>query len=160
MSGPAGSAGSPGGPARISIDLPEGWHRVTGEDAVPLLARPQRWARRFVPTVTVVVSRTPGVMALGDYTDAQLAGVRASFGGHLVHLDAVHRPGPHLDLVLATEQMGVDLTVAQRHVLGPADDDGSDRTSVVATALALDGDWAHLAGALLSTVRSVDVTWA
>jgi hypothetical protein len=138
----------------IDIDLPTGWSSTVHEGPVALVARPQAWPGGFTPTITVTTSATPGVTTLAEYCDAQLDGVATTVGGHLVHLATSHRPHAHLDLTLAIEQVGVDLTVAQRHLVDPRPD-GSGCVAVVATAVAADGDWPHLAPALVAAVRSV-----
>jgi hypothetical protein len=123
----------------VSIDLPDGWRRATSDGVWPMLVQPPDWAGSFRPTLTVITTCTPGVSALGDYVEAELAGAHATLGGHLVHLDAGHRPRPHLDLVLAVEQSGVDLTVVQRHLVDvkpvDADDPGSAASGRGDTAL-------------------------
>ena len=148
------ATGAPG-PAGIDIDLPPGWSPTVHEGPVALVARPQAWPGGFTPTITVTTSATPGVATLAEYCDAQLDGVATTVGGHLVHLATSHRPRAHLDLTLAIEQVGVDLTVAQRHLVDPPGPDGSGCVAVVATAVAADRDWPQLAPALVAAVRSV-----
>jgi hypothetical protein len=146
--------GAPGA-AGIDIDLPTGWSPTVHEGPVALVARPQAWPGGFTPTITVTTSATPGVTSLAEYCDAQLDGVATTVGGYLVHLATSHRPRAHLDLTLAIEQVGVDLTVAQRHLVDPQGPDGRGCVAVVATAVAADRDWPQLAPALVAAVRSV-----
>jgi hypothetical protein len=148
---------SPGG--HVDIDLPDGWHHTVHDGPVVMVARPRRWIGGSAPTLTVTRSRTLGVGTLGGYCDAQLAGVVASVGGHLVHLASGHRPRPHLDLTLAIELLGVDLTVTQHHLVDPLSPEGPEPAclALVATAIAADHDWPGLAAVLLAAVRSIRV---
>lgn len=154
--------------AAFEIDLPADWDRDELDTPQALvLARPRGWRGAFTPTVTVGRSRVAGIGSLGEYRDVQLAGLCATIGGHVVHLETGHRPHAHLDLVLALDQLGHDVTIAQRHLVelddggrpgeagGAAERAGPGYVTVVATAVAADEDWPGLATLLLSTVRSV-----
>jgi hypothetical protein len=143
----------------VDIDLPNGWHHTVHEGSVAMVARPRGWIGGSAPTLTVTRSRTPGVGTLGGYCDAQLAGVVASVGGHLVHLASGHRPRPHLDLTLAIELLGVDLTVTQHHLVDPHSPEGTEPAclALVATAVVADHDWPRLAPGLIAAVRSIRV---
>jgi hypothetical protein len=155
---PAGTAGAAG---PVDIDLPSGWDHIAHHGPVALVARPRGWPSGFSPTLTVTRSTTPGVTTLGAYRDAQLAGLAATVGGHLVDLTTSHRPRPHLDLTLAIESSCVDLTVTQRHLVEPRPGAGPEAgccAAVVATATAADHDWPRLAPVLVAAVRSIRAT--
>lgn len=161
---PTTGARLPGSAARASrhlaVELPTGWDHAVHDGPLAVVARPRSWRGRFTPTLTITRSRTPSVTTLVDYCDAQLAGIAATVGGHLVHLATSHRPRAHLDLTLAIEALGVDLTVTQHHLVDPPSPDGTEVrcVSVVATALAADHDWRRLAPVLVTAVRSIRVT--
>lgn len=133
------------------IDLPVEWERTGPVGPLALLARATGYDGPLRPTV--VVTDTVDLRRAGldgqAYMDAELAQTFASFGGHLVHAELRHRPETHLDLALAVEQMGVDATVVQRHLIRPGG------RAVVATGLVADVDWPELAGTVLGAVRSL-----
>jgi hypothetical protein len=135
----------------VVIDLPEEWERVEPGGAVVLMGRHPRRSGPLRPTVTVAHTVQPELTDMRSYVDAQVAGTYATFGAgcQLVHLDVGHRPEEHLDLVLAMEQMGVDATVVQRHLIY----DGG--RAVVATGVAADSEWYELSGWMLGIVRSL-----
>jgi hypothetical protein len=144
---------------RVDIDLPCGWDHTLHDGPVAMVARPHGWVGGSTPTLTVTRSLTPCVSTLAGYCDAQLAGIVASVGGHVVHVATSHRPRPHLDLTLATELLGVDLTVTQHHLVDPPSPEGPEPAclAVVATAVAADHDWPGLAPVLVAAVRSIRV---
>ena len=147
------------GGSHVDIDLPNGWDRTVHDGPVALVARPRRWLGDLTPTLTVTRSRTPGVATLAGYCDAELAGIVATVGGHLVHLATSHRPRPHLDLTLAIELLGVDLTVTQHHLVDLPSPAGPEPAcvAVVATAVVADHVWPRLAPILVAAVRSIRV---
>jgi hypothetical protein len=159
--GAAGAGGAGGAAGSVDIDLPCGWDHVVHHGPVALVARPRGRRSRFTPTLTVTRSTTPGVTTLGAYRDAQLAGLAAAVGGHLVDLATSNRPRPHLDLTLAIESCRVDVTVTQRHLVEPRPGAGPEVgccAAVVATATAADHDWPRLAPVLVAAVRSIRAT--
>jgi hypothetical protein len=106
-----------------------------------------------VPSLTVVRVVAAEVPTLAAYGERAVASTLLSLGGHLVHLGSGHRPVDHLDLTLATEQWGCDLTVTVRHVVRAGGE------AVVASGAAADSDWAELAPTLLRAIRSLEVRW-
>lgn len=143
-----------GSPApRIDLEVPAGWVRSDGPGGVLLVARPPDWPGPLVPSLTVARVVATGSPTLAAYGERMVASTLMSLGGHLVHLGSGHRPVDLLDLTLATEQWGCDLTVTVRHVVQPGGE------AVVATGAAADRDWADLALTLLPAVRSLRVRW-
>jgi hypothetical protein len=137
----------------IDIDVPAGWARRDEPGPALLVARPPDWRRPLVPSLTVtrlVATETPTLAAYGE---RMVASTLLSLGGHLVHLDSGHRPCAHIDLTLATEQWGADVTVTLRHVVTPGGE------AVAATGVAADDDWSGLALALMRAVRSLRARW-
>jgi hypothetical protein len=133
------------------IDLPADWEQAGPVGPLALLARATGYEGPLRPTVVVTDTVDPqraGLDAHG-YMGAELAQTFATLGGHLVHAELRHRPETHLDVTLAVEQMGVDATVVQRHLIRPGG------RAVVATGLVADVDWPELAAPVLSAVRSL-----
>lgn len=143
--------GSVDGAPGAEIDVPAGWERVGPAGGVALLARPVNHAGRVRPTIVVTDTVDPALAGAdtGRYVEVQLGQAYATFGGHLVHVEVSHRPELHLDLMLAVEQMGVDATVVQRHLIRPGG------RAIVATGLAADVDWPDMAAVLVPAVRSL-----
>jgi hypothetical protein len=142
-----GRAGGPGPPV-AEIDVPADWHRSPLDGPLVLLARPRHHDGPLCPTVVVATTREPELFPLDRYVEAQLAAAYATLGGYLLHIETAQEP-PRLDLALAIEQLGTDLTVVQRHLLHP------DGWSVVATGTAADVDWLGVAPLVLGALRSL-----
>jgi hypothetical protein len=138
-------------PLPAEIQLPFDWCRTVTPGPVIVTARPAGWAGAFTPVITVTRSgpssgaghsaRRAGPPPLGDSL--------AALGGHIVHLSAGVTPQVHLDVTLAVELHGLDLTITQRHLLG------ADGEAIVATGMAADDDWADVAPVLMTAVRSL-----
>ena len=154
--------------AAAEIDVPGGWECRRPPDPHALLAHPPDQRGPVRPTLVVDLTAVPGARSASDpcdgtavpgarsasdsfdaYAATQLAGLLATYGGHLIHADLTRRPAPTLDVALAVEQLGVDLTVVQRHVLP------GDGHAVVATGTCADADWPAIAPDLLAAVRSL-----
>lgn len=133
------------------IDLPASWERVGPVGGVALMARPANYVGRLRPTIVVAdtVDRSLAGADARGYVEAQLGLAYTTFGGHLVHAEVSHRPELHLDLMLAIEQMGVDATVVQRHLIRPGG------RAIVATGLAADVEWPDLAPVVVPAIRSL-----
>ncbi|HEY7069964.1 MAG TPA: hypothetical protein VH479_07625, partial [Acidimicrobiales bacterium] len=101
------------------------------------------------PTLVVDRTLTPGPTTLDAYAATQLAGLHATYAGHLVHAELTRGPVPALDLALAIDHLGLDLTIVQRH-LWPG-----DGSAVVATGSCADPDWPTVSPDLLAAVRSL-----
>jgi hypothetical protein len=141
------------GACEVGVDIPSGWDRSDDPGPALLLARPSGWVGPVVPSLTVARAVTAEAPTLAAYADRMVPSTLLSLGGHLVHLGSGHRPVDHLDLTIATEQWGSDLTVTARHLVRPGGG------AVVATGAAADTDWAELATTLLRAVRSLRVRW-
>ncbi len=136
----------------VAVDVPAGWVRTDPETApsATLVARPSTWAGAFSPVLSVTES-VPAVTArLADYADRLTAATLLSLGGHLIHVGTGHRPHDHVDLTLATEAWGVDVTVTQRYLRV-----GERGPAALATAVASDHDWPGVAAQLIAAVRSL-----
>ena len=132
----------------VEIDLPSSWRRLESKPPLSLLAQPPTWPGAPVPTLTVVDTIVGGGLDFEDYVQVELARAGEVFPGHLVHLD-VDATARRMDLAMAFEQLGADVTTVQRHLVL----DGG--RSVVATGVAADRDWPDVSSALLSAVRSI-----
>ncbi|HKE74651.1 MAG TPA: hypothetical protein VKB57_13605 [Acidimicrobiales bacterium] len=141
------------GAGEVDVDVPFGWVRSDDPGAALLVARPSGWTGPVVPSLTLARVVSAEAPTLAAYADCMVPSTLLSLGGHLVHLGSGHRPVDHLDLTIATEQWGSDLTVTARHVMRPGGG------AVVATGAAADADWAELAATLLRAVRSLRVRW-
>lgn len=133
----------------IDIDLPAGWSHAEQAGATLLVARPPTWPGALAPAITVSRIASPAVPALAAYREHLVGTTMLSLGGHLVHAESGHRPYDHVDLTLATEQWGIDVTLTLRHVVRVGGD------VVVATGVAADQDWAEMAPSLMRVVHSV-----
>lgn len=132
----------------VEIDLPTDWRRSDTDSPLSLLAQPSSWPRSPIPTITVVDAVTPGELTFDAYVQSELARAGQVFPGHLIHLD-VDAGERRMDLAFAFEQLGVDVTTVQRHLVL----DGG--RSVVATGVAADVDWPAVSATLVGTVRSI-----
>lgn len=141
------------GAGEVDVDIPSGWDRSDDPGPALLVARPSGWVGPVVPSLTVARVVTAELTTLAAYTDRMVPSTLLSLGGHLIHLGSGHRPVDHLDLTIATEQWGSDLTVTARHVMRPGGG------AMVATGAAADTDWAALATTLLRAVHSLRVRW-
>ena len=135
----------------VAVDVPAGWAPTSHPTPTgTLVARPDRWPGVFVPVLAVSQSVPKGSMPLAGYADRLTADTLLTLGGHLVHVGTGHRPYDHVDLTLATEAWGVDVTVTQRYVTT-----GAGRPAALATAVVADGDWSALAAEMVAAVRSL-----
>jgi hypothetical protein len=133
----------------VDIDLPGGWARAEHDGPALLVAGPGQWLGALPPAVTVSQLVSPPAPSLVAYGDRLVASTMVSLGGRLVHAGVGHRPVDHVDLTIATEQWGLDVTVTSRHVVRAGGE------AVVATGMAADDDWAHMAPVLMRVVRSL-----
>lgn len=138
--------------SEVAIDLPAGWEHSVPGGPVALLAWPQAHDRSVRPTIVVTYTSEPDAKSLDRYVDRQLAGLATSVTGYLLHVEIGHTPAPYLDLALAVDHLGVDLTLVQRHLLSFG---VSGPWSAVATGAATVADWPDLAASLLGSVRSL-----
>lgn len=133
----------------VDIDVPSGWARAEHDEPPLLVAGPRQWLGALPPAVTVSRLVSPPAPTLAAYGDRLVASTMVSLGGHLVHACVGHRPVDHVDLTIATEQWGLDVTVTSRHVVRAGGE------AVVATGMAADDDWAHMAQVLMRVVQSL-----
>jgi hypothetical protein len=135
----------------VEIDLPVEWEQVGPVGPLAVMTRLPDHEGPLRPTIVVTDTVDPQRRDLDadGYAEAELAQAFATFGGHLVHLEVGHRPETHMDLMLAIEQLGVDATVVQRHLIL------AGGRAVVATGLVADVDWPDLAATVLGSVRSL-----
>lgn len=138
-------------PRGIEIDVPEQWeqHRPGGQ--ILLAARPATWPDDGLsPLLSVTHLRLESDIDLTAYVDVHLELAALTLTPHLVHHAVSQRPYPHLDVTLATEQGGEDVTITQRHLL-----DERGRIAVVASVICPTSEWARLGETLISCVRSI-----
>lgn len=133
---------------RVGLAVPPGWER-TAEPGGGTSARPAG-AGTGAPAVTVVVQETPA-------TSAEEHALR-SIGELAVALSDLRVIGQRVgegrvDLVVAHEMLGVDVTTLQRHLLGP------EGRVVVAAATVADVLWPGWRGTLERIVDGVEVEW-
>lgn len=148
----ATGSGPDAGMAMVAeIDVPDDWEQSPMAGPVAFMARPRHHDGQVRPTVTVTCALEGSRPSLDHYAEVQLAGTYATFGGYLLFLELTCEPQRRLDLALAIEQMGTDLTIVQRHLLHP------DGWAVVATGTVSDADWPAAAPRVLAAVRSLRV---
>jgi hypothetical protein len=144
-------AGSQMSPVKVRISVPEGWVREGAVGDSLVAAWPDGYRGPMLPTVVVTDTVDPSVNRFDRYVEAMLVQAYSTLPGHLVHLEVSDGPPETLDMTLAADPLGIDVTVTQRHrFLGLG-------RAVVATASAADVDWPELGVALVRSVQSLEV---
>lgn len=138
------------------IAIPDGWHSRGDAASGSMRAVPADAAATDPTHVLVITTVDPA--AIGDLDAYAVAQLRGSVEMLTDALPIAVRTsdGPDggiVDLTVAHDAFGLDVTSVQRHVVGPAG------TVVIASATTEDLRWPDRAGELIATVRSVSVSW-
>lgn len=135
----------------FTVALPEGWRSDRSSDG-SVRAVPERPDRADPTRMTVTAGLDPAAAgSIEDYAAAHVQRLVRRFDEALP-IDVHHHQGidgPTLDLTLAFQEHGADLTTVERHVVV------APEVVLIASATTTDHRWPTIAGTLSTAVRSL-----
>jgi hypothetical protein len=138
----------------FTVALPEGWRSDRGADG-SVRAVPERPEATDPTRLTVTAGIDPSAGGtIEDYAAAHVQRLVRRFDEALP-IEVHHHEGvdgPTLDLTLAFQDEGADLTTVERHVVV------APQVVLVASATTTDHRWPTIAGTLSAAVRSLRLT--